>query len=137
MSEGWPAQVVKETGVLGSDAAAEASHVAGKASEAVKGSAHAVQGTVTGVRHRLAPSIPPPPPPPSPPPPPPSANQIQSVAAPCPLFSHLTCMYSLSLARPLPSLHVTLLIVPVFIITACRLKLVNHAVMTSYMMLVL
>ncbi len=134
MSEGWPAQVVKETGVLGSDAAAEASHVAGKASEAVKGSAHAVQGTVTGVRHRLAPSIPllhPRPPPP------PSANQIQSVAAPRPLFSHLTCMYSLSLARPLPSLHVTLLIVPVFIITACRLKLVNHAVMTSYMMLVL
>ncbi len=137
MSEGWPAQVVKETGVLGSDAAAEASHVAGKASEAVKGSAHAVQGTVTGVRHRLAPSIPLLHSPPPSPPPPPSANQIQSVAAPRPLFSHLTCMYSLSLAQPLPSLHVTLLIVPVFIITACRLKLVNHAVMTSYMMLVL
>lgn len=49
MSEAWPAQVVKESGVMESDAAAEASHVAGKVSEAVKGSAHAVQGAVTGV----------------------------------------------------------------------------------------
>ena len=79
MSEGWPAQVVKETGVLGSDAAAEASHVAGKASEAVKGSAHAVQGTVTGVRHRLAPSIPLLHPPPPPPPPPPPLRQPNSI----------------------------------------------------------
>lgn len=31
------------------DAAAEASHVAGKASDAVKDSAHAVQGAVSGV----------------------------------------------------------------------------------------
>ncbi len=49
MSEGWPAQVVNESGVMESDAAAEASQVAGKVSEAVKGSAHAVQGAVAGV----------------------------------------------------------------------------------------
>ncbi len=49
MSEGWPAQVVNESGVMESDAAAEASQVAGKVSEAVKSSAHAVQGAVAGV----------------------------------------------------------------------------------------
>ena len=59
MSEAWPAQVVQKTGVVESDAAAEASHVAGKASDAVKGAAHAVQGAVIGVRQ--------PPPPPTPP----------------------------------------------------------------------
>ena len=58
MSEGWPAQIVKETGVMGSDAAAEASHVAGKVSEAAKDSAHAVQGAVTGVCQ--CPPLPPP-----------------------------------------------------------------------------
>ena len=48
MSEAWPAQVVKESGVMETDAAAEASHVAGKASDAVKDSAHAVQGAFSG-----------------------------------------------------------------------------------------
>ncbi len=59
MSEGWPAQVVNESGVMESDAAAEASQVAGKVSEAVKGSAHAVQGAVAGVCQ--CPRSPPPP----------------------------------------------------------------------------
>ena len=81
MSEGWPAQVVKETGVMGSDAAAEASHVAGKASEAVKGSAHAVQGVVTGVRRPLAPS-----------PACPLSNCCLSL--PCRLFFHLSRIFS-------------------------------------------
>ncbi len=80
MSEAWPAQVVKESGVMESDAAAEASHVAGKVSEAVKGSAHAVQGAVTGVHHRPAPP-----------------RQPKSICCPTPSFvfpSHLCVFFS-------------------------------------------
>ena len=85
MSEAWPAQVVKESGEMESDAAAEASHVAGKASEAVTGSAHAVQGAVSGVCQLPPPhsSVAPP------------ANPNQSLAQPRPLFSHLICMHVL------------------------------------------
>lgn len=45
----WVGQAVQDSGVMESEAAAEASHVAGKVTGAAQGAAQAVRGAVSGV----------------------------------------------------------------------------------------